>query len=129
MSYSVSCSVCLEVSIIKKIFFNLKKKERMEQLTRDAGLSSFAFSFWKLYYMLPSMELTFPFLVFIKNKQTKPLSMMCQRTINQFLPPRVSFSFPSPPPNRKYLKCFCWPFPLSSTPTFCQDNLVVLLAH
>ena len=50
----------------------------MEQLTRDAGLSSFAFSFWKLYYMLPSVELTFPFLVFIKDKQTKSLSSMCQ---------------------------------------------------
>lgn len=48
----------------------------MEQLTRDAGLSSFAFSFWKLYYTLPSMELTFPFLIFIKSKQTKPLSIV-----------------------------------------------------
>lgn len=122
MSYSLSCSVCLEVSIIKYIF--LKKKE---QLTIDAGLSSFAFSFWKLYCMLPSTVLTFPFLVFIKykptNQQKKPLSIICQQSTNQFLPPRVSFFLlPSPPPNKKYFKCFCWPFPASSTPTFCQGN-------
>lgn len=45
----------------------------MEQLTRDAGLSSFAFSFWKLYYTFHGAD--FSFSGFHK-RQTKPLSIV-----------------------------------------------------
>ena len=126
MSYSLSCGVCLEVSIIKD-FFLIKKKGT--DGTIDNRCWSFLFCFLileaLLYVAFHGADPSFSGFHKIQANQPtkKPLSIICQQSTNQFLPPRVSFFLlPSPPPNKKYFKCFCWPFPPSSTPTFCQDN-------
>ena len=88
----------------------------MEQLTIGAGLSSFAFSFWKLYCMLPSTVLTLPFLVFIKYKQTNQqknhfLLYVNKVPINSSHPGSLFSFFLLPHPIRNILNAFAGPFP------------------
>lgn len=86
----------------------------MEQLTIDTGCSSFSFSFWKLYSMLPSTS-DLPFSGFHNNLK-KPFYYMSTR--HQSIPPiqGLFFLLPSLQPNKSYYKCFCWPFSASLTP-------------
>lgn len=71
----------------------------------------FPFSFWKLYCMLSSTNLSCPFLVFIGKKP----SITCQQGIDQFLPPTGSLPFfLLPHPVEIFKMLLLAPFPLLS---------------